>query len=147
MALVDRADISHGLQHWSGPRSVRSGLSCCLLAPFFVYPVFLIKMLCFCLFACAFNLLSHTTGLLSFGHAAFFGAAAYVAGHAAKVWGVPFEGAILIGTAAGALPRLGVRLHLDPPAGPLLRHDHAGAGADDLFRCASSCPSPTPTTG
>ncbi len=70
-------------------------------APLLVYPLFLTKMLCFCLFACAFNLLARTTGLLSFGHAAFFGSAAYTAGYAAKNWGVPFEVAIVIGTATG----------------------------------------------
>jgi branched-chain amino acid transport system permease protein len=75
-----------------------------MAAPYFVYPVFLIKMLCFCLFACAFNLLSHTTGLLTFGHAAFFGFSAYTAGHAAKVWGLPTEAALLIGTTTGAAP-------------------------------------------
>src|ERR671931_390768 len=73
-------------------------------APFFVYPVFLMKALCFALFACAFNLLVGYVGLLSFGHAAFLGTAGYVSAHAAKVWGWPPELAILAGTvAAGAL--------------------------------------------
>jgi branched-chain amino acid transport system permease protein len=72
-------------------------------APFVIYPVFLMKMLCFALFACAFNLLIGYVGLLSFGHALFFGAAGYLAGHAAKVWGLPFELAVLTGTATGAL--------------------------------------------
>jgi branched-chain amino acid transport system permease protein len=72
--------------------------------PFFVYPVFLMKALCFALFACAFNLLIGYVGLLSFGHAAFLGSAGYVTAHAAKVWGWPPEAAILAGTAtAGAL--------------------------------------------
>lgn len=74
-----------------------------LVGPFVVYPVFLMKVLCFALFACAFNLLLGFTGLLSFGHAVFFGGAAYVAGHAAKVWGFPFELAVLTGTAAATL--------------------------------------------
>jgi branched-chain amino acid transport system permease protein len=74
-----------------------------LVAPFLVYPVFLMKALCFALFACAFNLLIGYAGLLSFGHAAFLGWAAYVCGHAAKVWGLPPELAILTGTAASAL--------------------------------------------
>ena len=52
------------------------------------YPVFVLKVLCFALFACAFNLLIGYTGLLSFGHAAFFGGAGYAAGHAMKAWGV-----------------------------------------------------------
>jgi branched-chain amino acid transport system permease protein len=73
------------------------------VAPFLVYPVFLMKLLCFALFACAFNLLVGFVGLLSFGHAMFFGGAAYVAAHAAKVWGFPFELAVLAGTATSAL--------------------------------------------
>jgi branched-chain amino acid transport system permease protein len=69
-----------------------------LVAPLFVYPVFLMQVLCFALFACAFNLLVGYVGLLSFGHAMFFGFAAYVAGHLAKVgtvelpFGLPFVG-------------------------------------------------------
>jgi branched-chain amino acid transport system permease protein len=75
-----------------------------VLAPFVVYPVFLMKALCFALFACAFNLLIGYVGLLSFGHAAFLGAAGYASAHAAKVWGLPPELAILSGAAvAGAL--------------------------------------------
>jgi branched-chain amino acid transport system permease protein len=72
-------------------------------APFVVYPIFLMKMLCFALFACAFNLLLGYTGLLSFGHAAFFGGAAYFTAHAAKVWGWPPEAAILVGVVGAAL--------------------------------------------
>jgi branched-chain amino acid transport system permease protein len=60
------------------------------------------KALCFALFACAFNLLIGYVGLLSFGHALFFGWASYVSAHAAKVWGLPPELAILAGTAAAA---------------------------------------------
>jgi branched-chain amino acid transport system permease protein len=74
-----------------------------LAAPFVLYPVFLMKALCFALFACAFNLLIGYVGLLSFGHAAFFGIAGYVTAHSAKVWGLPPEIAILMGTAASAL--------------------------------------------
>ena len=66
-----------------------------LVAPWLFYPLFLVKVLCYALFACAFNLLLGTCGLMSFGHAAFFGSAAYLAGHAAKVWGLPFELALL----------------------------------------------------
>lgn len=73
-----------------------------LVAPFVLYPVFLMKVLCFALFAAAFNLLLGYGGLLSFGHAAFFGGASYVSAHAAKVWGLPPELAILSGTAAAA---------------------------------------------
>src|SRR5258708_38215968 len=78
-------------------------MACVLVvAPAFAYPVFLMKALCFALFACAFNLLIGYVGLLSFGHALFFGWASYVSAHAAKVWGLPPELAILSGTAAGA---------------------------------------------
>ena len=68
-----------------------------------VYPVFLMKALCFALFACAFNLLLGFGGLLSFGHAMFLGTAGYVCAHAAKVWGFPPELAIATGTAAAAV--------------------------------------------
>ncbi|HUN44868.1 MAG TPA: branched-chain amino acid ABC transporter permease [Stellaceae bacterium] len=74
-----------------------------LVAPLVLYPVFLMKALCFALFACAFNLLIGYVGLLSFGHAAFMGAAAYVTAHAAKVWGLPPELSLLAGTAVAAL--------------------------------------------
>jgi len=73
------------------------------LAPALIYPVFLMKVMCFALFACAFNLLVGYGGLLSFGHAMFLGAAGYVSAHAAKVWGFPPELAILAGTAAATL--------------------------------------------
>ena len=73
-----------------------------VLAPFFVYPVFLMKALCFALFACAFNLLIGYVGLLSFGHAVFLGGAGYGSAHAAKVWGFPPEAAILFGTLVAA---------------------------------------------
>jgi len=76
------------------------GLAALLAAPFFVYPLFLAKVLCYCLCACAFNLRLGSVGLLSFGHAAFFGGAAYVTGHALKEWGLPFEFAAILGTAA-----------------------------------------------
>src|SRR5262245_54025812 len=95
-----------------------------LAAPLAVYPVFLMKVLCFALFACAFNLLVGYVGLLSFGHAMFFGFAAYITAHLAKVGtvslplGIPFlwrawitiplppltpELAILAGTLVAAL--------------------------------------------
>ena len=74
-----------------------------LAAPFFLYPVFLMKVLCFALFACAFNLLIGYTGLLSFGHAAFFGGAGYVTGYALKGMGLPTEIGLLAGTAFAAL--------------------------------------------
>jgi branched-chain amino acid transport system permease protein len=74
-----------------------------LVAPFAVYPIFLMKALCFALFACAFNLLLGFVGLLSFGHAVFFGSAAYITGHTAKVWGWSPDLAILAGTVVAAL--------------------------------------------
>src|SRR5215471_16991504 len=72
------------------------------VAPAVVYPVFLMNVLCMALFACAFNLLLGFGGLLSFGHAMFLGTAGYVSAHAAKIWGLPPELAILFGTAAAA---------------------------------------------
>ena len=88
-----------------GHQYVAFALMVALLAalPFFVYPVFLMKALCFALFACAFNLLIGYVGLLSFGHAAYLGSAGYLAAHAAKVWGFPPELAILTGTATAAV--------------------------------------------
>ena len=77
-----------------------------LLLPAVVYPVFLMKVMCFALFACAFNLLIGYGGLLSFGHAMFFGSAGYMTAHAAKVWGFTPELAILFG--AGCACVLGV---------------------------------------
>lgn len=74
-----------------------------LIAPAVLYPVLLMKILCFALFACAFNLLIGFTGLLSFGHATFFGGASYFAGHALKVWGMPTEIGILMGTVCAAV--------------------------------------------
>jgi branched-chain amino acid transport system permease protein len=74
-----------------------------VVAPFFIYPLFLMQALCFALFACAFNLLIGYVGLLSFGHALYFGWASYLSAHAAKVWGVPPELAILVGAATGAV--------------------------------------------
>ena len=74
-----------------------------VLAPFALYPTFLMKVLCFALFACAFNLLLGYVGLLSFGHAAFFGGAAYVCGYLCKELGWSPETGILAGTLAAAL--------------------------------------------
>jgi branched-chain amino acid transport system permease protein len=74
-----------------------------LAAPFFMYPVLLMKLLCFALFACAFNLLIGYTGLLSFGHAAFLGGAGYIAGYVIRDLGMPFELGLLAGVAFAAL--------------------------------------------
>src|SRR6516162_509164 len=73
-----------------------------VVAPMFAYPVFLMKVLCFALFACAFNLLIGYVGLLSFGHAAFFGMGSYIAAWTAKHWGISAEVAILLGGLTGA---------------------------------------------
>jgi branched-chain amino acid transport system permease protein len=71
-----------------------------LVAPFLgIYPIFVMKLLCFALFACAFNLMLGYVGLLSFGHASFFGMAAYITGHTVKEWGLTPE----LGIIAGAL--------------------------------------------
>jgi branched-chain amino acid transport system permease protein len=77
-------------------------LAALLFAPLVVYPVLVMKVLCFALFACAFNLLLGYTGLLSFGHAAFLGTGAYIAGHVLKEWGWPTELGLLAGTLAAA---------------------------------------------
>ncbi len=74
-----------------------------LIAPGLLYPFFLMKLLCFALFASAFNLLLGYGGLLSFGHAAYFGMASYVSAHAAKVWGFSPELAILAGVVTAAV--------------------------------------------
>jgi branched-chain amino acid transport system permease protein len=75
-----------------------------LLAPFFgAYPVFVMKLMCFALFASAFNLLLGYTGLLSFGHAAFLGGSAYVAGYGVRSLGFTPELGLIAGTLTGAL--------------------------------------------
>nr|WP_236645251.1 branched-chain amino acid ABC transporter permease [Aidingimonas lacisalsi] len=82
------------------------GLLALLIVPFvpaLVYDIFVMKTLCFVLFACAFNLLLGHTGILSFGHAAFFGTGAYVTGHLVKVYGVPTDLGILAGGVVAAL--------------------------------------------
>lgn len=79
-----------------------------LVAPSVLYPVFLMKVLCFALFASALNLLLGFGGLLSFGHAAFFGSSSYIAAYAAKAWGFNPEFAILLGVLAAAVLGLGI---------------------------------------
>ena len=78
-------------------------LAALLVGPFVLYPVLLMKVLCFALFACAFNLLIGYVGLLSFGHAAYFGMGAYVTAYAAKAWHLTPELSILLGTLTGGL--------------------------------------------
>ena len=84
-----------GLRPWGYAALLALGVA----APFLVYPVFAMNVLVLALFASAFNLLLGYTGLLSFGHAAFLGSAAYVTGYALKVWGLPTEVGVLAGTA------------------------------------------------
>ena len=97
--------VSAGAGFSSRPETILLGLGVIVLLglPFVVYPIFIMKMMCFALFACAFNLLLGYTGLLSFGHAAFFGGAAYFTAHAVKVWGVEPVTGILIGVFGAAL--------------------------------------------
>src|SRR3954463_9627192 len=98
MNARDRISASRAASAWT------VGLiALAVVAPFFLYPVFLMKALCMALFACAFNLLLGYVGLLSFGHAAFFGGASYITAHAVKVWGLPTEFGILAGVAAAAV--------------------------------------------
>ena len=82
-------------------------LAAIAVLPFFIYPVFLMKVMCFALFACSFNLLAGYVGLMSFGHAAFFGIGAYISAYAAKSWGVTPEVAIVLGGLAGGVLGLG----------------------------------------
>ena len=89
--------------NWSEPAAFAVMALAFAIAPVFVYPVFLMKALCFALFACAFNLLIGYVGLLSFGHALFFGWASYVSAYAAKVWGLDPALAILSGAAVAAV--------------------------------------------
>src|SRR6202008_2244322 len=94
-------------QRRDSARSIRKAFAVMVaflvLAPFVIYPVFLMQALCFALFACAFNLLIGYVGLLSFGHALYFGWASYLSAYAAKVWGLPPELSILTGAATAAV--------------------------------------------
>src|SRR3954463_4342246 len=74
-----------------------------LISPFVLYPVFLMRVLCMALFACAFNLMIGYVGLLSFGHAAFFGMGSYIAAWTMKFWHVDAAIAIILGGATGAV--------------------------------------------
>jgi len=101
LAVSSRAETRKGLGH----QRVAFWLMVAFfaVAPFAIYPVFLMKVMCFALFACAFNLLLGYVGLLSFGHAMFLGMGGYTAAHAAKVWGLTPELAILCGAAAACV--------------------------------------------
>src|SRR6266571_9197287 len=97
IATTERAPAS-----WSVPAAFAAMTLAFVVAPAFVYPVFLMKALCFALFACAFNLLIGYVGLLSFGHALYFGWASYVSAYSAKAWGLNTELAILLGVLTAA---------------------------------------------
>src|SRR5712671_5272966 len=102
MAAIEQVGApAKPIRAWSEPLAFAAMVLLLVVLPAFVYPVFLMKALCFALFACAFNLLIGYVGLLSFGHALFFGWASYVSAYAAKVGFSP-ELAILAGTATGA---------------------------------------------
>ena len=90
-------------RNWSEPTAFAIMVVVLVIAPFYAYPPFLMQVMCFALFACAFNLLIGYVGLLSFGHALYFGWASYMSAHAAKVWGFPPEFAILTGAGAAAV--------------------------------------------
>ena len=102
--ITEQADIRprHGLAQWSEQIAFAVLIVFLIIAQSFIYPVLLMKALCFAIFACAFNLLIGYVGLLSFGHALFFGWSSYVCAFAAKRWGFPPELAILAGTGAAA---------------------------------------------
>ena len=104
-----------------------------VVCPFVLYPVFLMRVLTAALFACAFNLMLGYVGLLSFGHAAFFGMGSYVAAWTMKNWHVDAVDRhhLRRPDRRGAGP--GARLSGDPPVRHLFRHDHPGAGADGLL--------------
>ena len=87
---------------WKRIAVIAAILVALIAAPFVAYPVFVMKLLCFALFASAFNMLLGYTGLLSFGHATFFGGAAYATAHAVKVWGFEPLTGILFGTLCAA---------------------------------------------
>lgn len=103
-----RAATSDQVQLWL---LVGAAVAClALVAPHYVYPVTLMKGLCFALFACAFNLMLGYVGYLSFGHAAFFGMGSYVSAYLSKTYGLTPEVGILAGAAAGAFLGLGFAL-------------------------------------
>jgi branched-chain amino acid transport system permease protein len=94
-----------------GRIGLQVGLALLLIAPFIgLYPVFMMKALCYAIFACAFNLLLGYTGLLSFGHAAYLGAAAYATGWLVRSGGLTPELGVLAGTLVAALCGLAIGL-------------------------------------
>lgn len=111
--MTDATDAAATRPAFPAPRAAQFVLLAAILvgliaAPFLFYPIFVMKVLCFALFAAAFNLLLGYVGLLSFGHAAFFGGAAYVTAYTTKEWGFSPEFGILAGVAAAALLSLAI---------------------------------------
>jgi branched-chain amino acid transport system permease protein len=102
-SIVTRADAGSTLRKPLAWALLIAGVAALMLAPFVIYPVFLTKVLCFAVAASAVNLLLGYMGVLSFGHAMFFGLSAYVAGYLAKEWGMGPVTAILGATVASAL--------------------------------------------
>ncbi len=102
-AAAPMASAKSSSWNWSEPLAFVIMVALLAVAPKLIYPMFVMQALCFALFACAFNLLIGYVGLLSFGHALYFGWASYLAAHAAKVWGFPPELAILTGTLTGCV--------------------------------------------
>jgi branched-chain amino acid transport system permease protein len=98
-----RAATARRETDWSIAVAAVAMVAFLIAAPFVLYPVFVMKALCFALFACAFNLLIGYVGLVSFGHALYFGWAGYFAAYSAKAWGLQPELAVLVGTAAAAV--------------------------------------------
>lgn len=113
MAMADKTTSTQRDEQTAGMPTLHKVIFAVLLIaliilPFVAYPVFAMKVMCFALFAAAFNLLLGFGGLLSFGHAAYFGGASYVAAHAAKVWGLTPELAVLCGAAAAGVLGLAI---------------------------------------
>lgn len=100
MTAAARRDEGMHILGFTPARAVLFGLFVAVVAlgPLFLYPIFLMKIYAFIIFGCAYNLLLGYTGLMSFGHAAFFGMGAYITGWTAVRWGLPPELAVLAGT-------------------------------------------------
>jgi branched-chain amino acid transport system permease protein len=101
VAMGTRPVASHSKKSYIAAFAVIAALLA--IAPFVAYPVFVMKVLCFALFALAFNLLFGFGGMLSFGHAAYFGMASYVSAYTAKYWGLTPELSILSGVLVAAI--------------------------------------------
>jgi branched-chain amino acid transport system permease protein len=98
-AIAERASIAGGTLGFSRPQAIAFLLLAVavVVSPLVFYPVFIMKVLCYALFAYAFNLLIGFVGLMSFGHAAYFGMGGYIAAYTAKAWGWTPEVAIMAG--------------------------------------------------